>query len=107
MRRGVTVGARSASPAATTRTASKSRSAVTSLSRNPLAPARSVVDVLVQVERGEDEDAGAAACGARELPGRFDALPARHADVHQDDVRGRLTAVPHRLGPAARGADDR
>jgi cation diffusion facilitator CzcD-associated flavoprotein CzcO len=40
-RRRVTVGASSASPAATTRTASKSRSAVASLSRNPLAPASS------------------------------------------------------------------
>ena len=37
----VTVGASSASPAAMTRTASNSRSAVTSLSRNPLAPTRS------------------------------------------------------------------
>ncbi len=37
----VTDGASRASPAAITRTASNSRSAVTSLSRNPLAPARS------------------------------------------------------------------
>ena len=41
MRRRVTAGASSASPAAMTLTASKSRSAVTSLSRKPLAPARS------------------------------------------------------------------
>ncbi len=41
MSRRVIPGASSASPAATTRTASKSRSAVTSFSRNPLAPAAS------------------------------------------------------------------
>jgi hypothetical protein len=41
IRRRVTAGASRASPAAITRTASNSRSAVTSLSRKPLAPAHS------------------------------------------------------------------
>ena len=48
--------------------------------------AQRVVDVLVQVEGGEDEDARPARSGSGELPGGFDAVHARHADVHEDDV---------------------
>ena len=63
-------GASSASPAATTRTASNSRSAVTSLSRKPLAPgAQRVVDVLVEVERGQDEHPRARLAGGRRAAG--------------------------------------
>jgi hypothetical protein len=55
----VTDGASSASPAAATRTASSSRSAGASLSRNPLAPRRSAaVDVLVAVEGRQQEHGG-------------------------------------------------
>ena len=53
----VTVGAISASPSAAARTAWVSSSGPASLSRKPLAPARSArVDVLVEVERGHDDD---------------------------------------------------
>ena len=59
--RRVTRGASSASPAATTRTAASRSSGRVSLSRKPLAPARSAVeDVLVEVEGGQDEHPGAA-----------------------------------------------
>ena len=47
-----------------------------------------VVDVLVQVEGGQDEDPRAARAGAGELPGGLDAVHAGHAHVHQDDVGG-------------------
>jgi hypothetical protein len=58
MKRLVTQGASSASPAAMTRTASNRRSAVTSLSRKRLrAGAKRVVHVPVQIERRQHEDA--------------------------------------------------
>src|ERR1022692_674575 len=73
--------------------------------------AQRVVDVLVQVEGGQDEDARpiepGAPGGAAELPGGLDAIHARHADVHEDDVRAQFAADGHRLGPVAGCAEDR
>ena len=85
--------------------ARRARSARASLSRNPLAPACSAsYDVLVKVERGQDQDA------RRGSPGdepRVASMPSMHghADVHQHDVglerrararwpRGRRAASP-------------
>ena len=65
-----------------------------------------VVDVLVEVERREDEDARAVARRRRaDLPGGLDAVHHGHADVHQHDV-GRVLArsagPPRRRQPRSR-----
>ena len=74
IRRRVTVGASSASPAAMTRTAWKSCSAVTSLSRKPLAPAHSASytyssrsKVVRMTMRGRSEP-GLASCRVASMP---------------------------------------
>ena len=90
--RRVTDGASRASPAATTRIASTSWAGWTSLSRNPLAPARiAVVHVLVEVERRQDDDP-APVTRRRPPARRLHAVDVRHAHVHQDDVRDRAAA---------------
>ncbi len=81
-------GASRASPAARVRIAARSSSGAVSLSRNPLAPApQRAVDVVVEVEGGQDEDPG---CGSVRVggdgAGGLDAVEDRHPDVHQDDV---------------------
>ena len=56
------------------------------------ARAQRLEDVLVEVERGEDQDRAPRIAGRHEPPGRLDAVHARHPDVHQDHVgqlRGR------------------
>ena len=59
----------------------------TSLSRKPLAPARSAPKAFyVQVERCQHQHLGQRAGGRNPL-GRLDAVRARHPDVHQRDVR--------------------
>jgi hypothetical protein len=45
-----------------------------------------LVDVLVEVEGGEDEDARRGMLGG-DPSGGFDAVEVGHADVHQHDVR--------------------
>lgn len=75
--------------------------------RKPEAPARRpAVRVLVQVERGEDEDAGAVS-GGDDAAGRLDAVEAGHADVHQGDVRVEFGRHADRLGAVGRFAHDR
>src|ERR1017187_231616 len=62
--------------------------------------------VLVQVERGQHQDAGAGGfrCGG-DLPGGLDAVHAGHPDVHQDHVRFFSGGEFYRLGAGARLAD--
>ena len=65
MRSRVTAGSSSASPAATVRTASRSRSGEARLSRKPLAPARSAPQTYSScVEGGQDQDPGVRAGSA-------------------------------------------
>jgi hypothetical protein len=61
--------------------------------------------VLVQVERGEDEDPRRAV-GGHDPPGGLDAVDARHPDVHQDHVGVQFPGQPDRLGPVAGLAHD-
>ena len=59
-----------------------------------------VVDVLVEVEGGEDEDPGLRPLGrAHDLPGRLDPVHLRHPDVHEDDVGPHLPHQTDRLDP--------
>jgi hypothetical protein len=65
-------------------------------------------DVLVEVEGGEDDDAGHVAVALGDgTPRRLDAVELRHADVHQDDVGAGGLDQPQRLLAVARFADDR
>jgi len=92
----VTLGASSASPAATMRIAVSSSSSGRLFSANPLAPApQRLEDVLVQVEGREDEYPGhePGPFGSN-LFGRLDAVRHRHPDVHDDDVRRELDRLP-------------
>ena len=96
--RRVTDGARSASPAATRRIAATKSAGGTSLSRNPLAPARSASTTYSsasKVVRIRTRDRVVRA-RPRQPAGRLDAVHDRHPDVHHDDVRtqpaGRLDA---------------
>ena len=61
------------------------------------------VDVLVQVEGGDDDD-GDRVLDVRpgQLPGRLHAVEDRHPDVHQADVGTQLASQPNRLLPVAR-----
>jgi hypothetical protein len=76
------------------------------LSRNPLTPgAQRVVDVLVEVERGQHEHPGAQA-GQPDPAGGLDAVHSRHAHVHQRHVRAQAACQLDRLGAVARLAED-
>ena len=55
------------------------------------AGAQRLVDVVVEVERGEDQHPRVGRRAARDLPGRRDAVEDRHPHVHQDHV-GRARA---------------
>ena len=46
-----------------------------------------VVDVLVHVERGQDQHAGGRTWLRQQRPCRLDAIHHRHLDVHEDDIR--------------------
>ena len=63
--------------------------------------AQGVDDVLVEPERGEDEDAL-----ARQPPGGLDAVHDRHTDVHQHDVGRVLRRSLDRLLAGAGLGDD-
>ena len=69
-----------------------------------------LVDVLVEVEGREHEDAdatvGRRVAAARDPPGRLDAVELGHADVHQDDVRRQASGLVDRLAPVRGLADD-
>jgi hypothetical protein len=53
--------------------------------------------VVVEIERGQDQDARAVGVGRCQLPSGLDAVHARHPDVHQHDVRLQPAADPHGL----------
>ena len=88
------------------RTAATSCSGVTSLSRKPLAPGvQRGVDVLVEVERGEDDDpAVPPGPGGEDPPGGLQAVHLRHPDVHQHHVGPVLEHGGHGLRPSAASA---
>ena len=100
IRRRVTDGASNASPAATIRTARTNSAPPASLRRNPLAPAgERVVDVLVEVERGQHQHPRRRRAELFDEPrGRGDAVQHRHPDVHHDDI-----GSMHPRRPAPRG----
>ena len=106
--RRVTAGASRASPAATT--GSPRRAVAGGVLEQEAARARAegVVDVLVEVEGRQHEHRAALTPTADEPPRRLDAVDARHAHVHQDDVgrvrRASATAsrAVGRLGDDAR-----
>lgn len=64
-----------------------------------------VVRVLVEVEGGHDEDAGAAT-GGDDPAGRLQTVHPGHADVHEDDVGPQPGGEPHGFG-AVLGLADR
>src|ERR1700683_780365 len=79
------------------------------LQREPARPgAQRLEDVLVQVERGEDEDpgAGTTASFGKNLPRGLDPVQHRHPDVHDDDGRGEAGRELDRLPAVGRLADD-
>ena len=102
----VTAGESRASPAATVRIAAISCSGGSSLSTKPLAPAlQRFVDVLVEVERGEDQDP-CGGVGGEDAPRRLEAVELGHADVHQDDRRLEARCLVDCLEPVAGLGDD-
>ena len=83
--------------------------ALASLRRKPLeAPARrAVVDVLVEVEGGQDEHpAGAATPGPARVGGGVDPVEHGHADVHEHDVGADPAGHLDRLPPVGGLAPD-
>ena len=76
------------------------------MSRKPLAPGpQRVVDVLVEVERRQDEHARRSAARRAIAPGRLDAVHPRHPHVHEHDVgigargRGATASLPSAASP--------
>ena len=98
------LGEISESPRVAARIASPSSSGPASLSRKPRrAGPQGAVDVLVQVEGGDDDDRDRVLdARSGQLPGRLHAVEDRHPDVHQADVGTQLASQPHRLPPVAR-----
>ena len=85
-RRRVTAGESIASPAATSRTALRMSGGGVSLSRKPLAPARSARSTRSSASKVvRTITSGAFFAGAQELGGG-EAVHPWHADVHQHDV---------------------
>jgi hypothetical protein len=65
------------------------------------------VDVLVEVEGGQDEDLDLGGVVVLlDLPGGLDPVLAGHADVHEHDVRVVPAGQGDRLGPVAGLAED-
>ena len=71
------------------------------------AGGQGVVDVLVEVERGEHDHAWRWVQLGRDRPRRIDAVEHRHANVHQDHVGPVGGGHGHRVRPVAGGADNR
>ena len=65
-----------------------------------------LVDVLVEVERGQDQDPRPLVSPVEQPPGRLETVDVRHPDVHQDHVRLRLPGREHGLEPVGSLADD-
>jgi hypothetical protein len=90
-------GSISASPAATLRTATTSCWAAASFSKNPLTPApERLVNVLVGVERGQDQHLGGRPEGD-DLAGSAQPVQDGHPDVEQRDHGGVLADERDRL----------
>ena len=107
----MTDGASSASPAATSRSALTKSAGVTSLSRNPLAPARSASttyssasNVVRTRTRGGVAPAGPS---GGEPAGGLDAVHHRHPEVHDHDVRREPGGLVQGGAAVGRLADDR
>ena len=100
--RRVAEGARTASPAATVRTAESSSAGGASLSRNPLAPALSPAKTYWSRSKVVRIRTRLAVPGGGDRRGRRDPVQAGHADVHQHHVglQGGRHADP---GRAVRG----
>src|SRR5205823_3171466 len=60
-----------------------------------------LVDVLVEIESGEDEDSYAVA-GSHQPARRLEAVELGHADVHQHDVRPEVRGLRDRLASISR-----
>ena len=72
----------------------------------PLAPdAERLVDVLVQVERRQDQDPRRLV-GGEDAPRRLEPVELGHADVHQHDGRVEARRLVDRLEAVARLGDD-
>ena len=102
--RRVTLGASSPSPPAMTRTAaSGSSSGIAALRRKPLAPTlQRLVDVLIVVEGGQDQDACGVGLGVADDVARgLEAVHLRHPDVHEHHVRLQLLRQGNGLGSVA------
>ena len=67
---------------------------------------RRLVDVLIELEGGEDEDTRPLARQRGQLAGRLEAAHLRHLDVHQDDVRSLATCGFDSLTTGARLSDN-
>ena len=90
------------------RIASTMSSGSASFRRKPLAPAESVVDVRVDVERGEHEHVRLREKRVlRDVARRVDAVAHRHADVHEHHVGTQFLGKVHRLLAVARLAHHR
>ncbi len=70
------------------------------------AGAERLVDVLVEVERREDENARPLVAAVEQAARRLEAVHVRHADVHEDDVRVELARGLDGLGPVGGLTDD-
>ena len=68
--------------------------------------AESVVDVLVEIERREDDHSRCAFAVSGHAPRRLDAVHDRHAHVHQHHVRASLATDLHRLLAVRGGSHD-
>jgi hypothetical protein len=101
MRRRVTEGASKALPAFAARTAAMRPPRGRVLEQEPAgAGPQGLVDVLVEVEGGDDHDPERVGrTGVGEGPGDLDAVLARHADVDEADVGPELAGEADRLGP--------
>ena len=64
-----------------------------------------LVDVLVQVERRQDQHPGRVV-GGEDPPRRLEPVELRHADVHEHDGRVEAGGLVDRLEPVARLGDD-
>ena len=95
----MTDGASRASPAATTRTAWTRSSRRTSLSRKPLAPARSASNTYSSRSNVVRMTTLTGSCdvGPANAAGGLDAVAAGHADVHEHDVGPFAPGDRHRL----------
>ena len=104
--RRVVDGATTASPRCTVRIASSRSSGRASLSRKPLAPARSAAKAYSSRSKVVSTTTRAPADrGGHEPPGRLHPVQSRHPNVHQHHVGGGARRAPQRV-PAVVGLAD-